>query len=343
MRNQCPADAGRAACYHGAMDADEEVPCCAGSLAEGILARPLPALDDLEGERLPESLPPVIDGHVHLFPPRLFNALWRWFDRWGWPVRYQLHADEVVRFLKSRGVTHLVALHYAHQPGLARPLNAFMADLVARHEGVTGLATVYPGEPDAEAILSEAFDRGLRGVKLHCHVQCMAPDDPRLEPVYALCAARALPVIIHAGREPKSPGYDCDPYALCAVERVEAVLRAYPALRLCVPHFGADEFDGYARLVQRHDNLWLDTTMMAADYFPLSVPVRRLLDARPERVLYGSDFPNLPYAWDREIRQLVALKLPEERLACLLGGAARALYVGGPDHQTVGTSGAPRR
>ena len=41
---------------------------------------------------------------------------------------------------------------------------------------------------------------------------------------------------------------------------------------------------------------------------------------RPERVMYGTDFPNVPYAWDREIRALVQERLPEQALAQVLSG-----------------------
>jgi predicted TIM-barrel fold metal-dependent hydrolase len=130
---------------------------------------------------------------------------------------------------------------------------------------------------------------------------------------------------MHAGREPSSPHYKCDTHALCAAERVERVLQAHPTLKLCVPHLGADEFDAYARLLERYDTLWLDTTMALARYFPIPLPLRAL-QVRPERVLYGTDFPNLPYAWDREIQTLLGLKLGAEVEAGLLGQNALRLY-----------------
>jgi len=67
--------------------------------------------------------------------------------------------------------------------------------------------------------------------------------------------------------------------------------------------------------------------MAVAGYFPIPVP-RRLLEARPERILYGTDFPNLPYAWDRELKQLLALKLGDEVEAGLLGQNALQLFEG---------------
>jgi predicted TIM-barrel fold metal-dependent hydrolase len=286
---------------------------------------PLPALEDEEGPRLPEGLPPVVDAHVHLFPDRVFEAVWRWFDQYGWPIRYKLHTPHVVSFLLSRGVSRVVALAYAHKPGMARALNAYMAEVVRDEPRVLGLATVMPGEEGAAAILAEAFASGLRGVKLHCHVQCFAPDASALHEVYAACAQAGRPLVMHAGREPASPHYKCDVYALCSAERVERVLKDHPTLKLCVPHLGADEFMAYERLLERYDTLWLDTTMVLADYFPMPLP-RRLLEVRPERILYGTDFPNIPYAWDRELKQLLALRLGDEVEAGLLGQNALRLF-----------------
>lgn len=162
-------------------------------------------------------------------------------------------------------------------------------------------------------------------MKLHCHVQCFAPDDDALDEVYAACAERGLPLVMHAGREPKSPAYRCDPHLLCGAERTERVLRAYPGLRLVVPHLGADELGPYERLVERYDNLWLDTTMMLADYFPVE-DASRLVRARPERVFYGTAFPNLPYAWDRELARLARLGLDDEALVRVLSANASQLY-----------------
>jgi predicted TIM-barrel fold metal-dependent hydrolase len=287
---------------------------------------PLPTLGDPEGARLPEGLPAVVDGHVHLFPDRIFRAIWRWFDNYGWPVRYKLQTPDVLDFLFSRGVTRVVALHYAHAPGIARMMNAFMAEVMRAEPRVVGVATVLPGEPDAVDIVKEGFALGLRGVKLHCHVQCFSPDDERaLFPIYELCEREGKPLVIHAGREPASDALKCNPHEICSAERTARVLRAFPKLTMVVPHLGADEFAAYEILLERHDNLYLDTTMMLADYFPELPSFTRLLAARPDRIYYGTDFPNLPYAWDREIIRL-AKSVPDAVLPALLSGTVNALF-----------------
>jgi predicted TIM-barrel fold metal-dependent hydrolase len=293
--------------------------------AHGLLRAPLPLLNDPESEYLPDFLPLVVDAHVHLFPDFLFTPVWQWFEKFGWPIRYQLSSEDIVEFLLAHGIGHIVALHYAHTAGLARELNTYMADLCRSHPQVTGMATVYPGENGAVEILEQAFQNGLSGVKLHCHVQCFDMNDRSMHEIYEVCSVHGKPLIMHVGREPKSPAYPCDPYDLCRADKLELVLDEYPQLSVCVPHLGADEFEAYRRMIEKYDNLWLDTTMMLAEYFPMDF-FPDLAEFRNDRIIYGTDFPNLPYAWDREIKRLVQLNLSQDSLTKILGQNAVEFY-----------------
>jgi uncharacterized protein len=291
----------------------------------GMLKAPLPLLRDPEGSGIPESLPRVVDAHVHLFPDGVFASIWQWFDRFGWPIRYKFKANDVVGFLLSRGIGHIIALHYAHRPGVSRELNSHMADLCRRYPQVTGMATVFPGEEKAGDILEEGFSQGLAGVKLHAHVQCFDLAGAGMGEVYEICESSGKPLVMHVGREPKSPAYHCDPYALCSASKLERVIREHPRLKVCVPHLGADEFSAYLEMIERYDNIWLDTTMMLAEYLPGCTPPH-LGGMRPDRIMYGTDFPNIPYAWDRELTRITRLGLPGDSLARILGGNAAEFY-----------------
>ena len=290
-----------------------------------MLQTPLPALDDPEQSHVPKNLPVVIDAHVHLFPDNLMASIWQWFEKFGWPIRYRLKATEVIEFLLSHGVHHIVGLHYAHRPGIARKLNGYMAKLCRNFSQLTGMATVFPGEDSAGQILAEAFENGLSGVKLHCHVQCFDMLGTAMHNIYRSCLESDKPLIMHVGREPKSPAYACDPYELCSAARLEQVIKEYPDLRVCVPHLGADEFDAYRRLLERYDNLWLDTTMALANYLPFA-NIPDLEQMRADRLIFGSDFPNLPYAWDRELQRISHLNLSPQRLLKLLSQNAVEFY-----------------
>ena len=111
----------------------------------GLLETPLPFVNDVEGEYVPVSAASVIDAHVHLFPDHLFSAVWQWFEKFGWPIRYKLSSEKIIQFLLSRGISRIVALHYAHKPGVSRDLNAYMADLCRSYPQVTaGLLCPFP-------------------------------------------------------------------------------------------------------------------------------------------------------------------------------------------------------
>ena len=59
-------------------------------------------------------------------------------------------------------IRHLIALQYAHKPGIAGELNSYMAEQCkAFPDLVCGMATVYPGEDQDTIILAEAFAQGL--------------------------------------------------------------------------------------------------------------------------------------------------------------------------------------
>ena len=66
-------------------------------------------------------------------------------------------------------------------------------------------------------------------------------------------------------------------------------------------------------MIEKYDTLWLDTTMAIAGYLPAEEKIA-LGGYRPDRIMYGSDFPNIPYEWDREINILAAAGLSEEVL-----------------------------
>lgn len=291
-----------------------------------MLSPNLPSIDDRGGEYVPQELPTVVDAHVHIFPANIFSAIWSWFDKNAWPIRYRLSASSVLDHLLSRGVSHIIALQYAHKPGISRMLNRYMVKKCREFPNkVTGMAAVFPGEKDAAAILKEAFDNGLQGVKLHAHVQCFDMNAEEMDLIYDLCESEQKPIIMHVGREPKSTAYHCDPYQICSAKKLERVLRNFPKLKICVPHLGFDEISDYRNLIEKYENLWLDTTMVLADYFPLKETVE--LDSfRVDRIMYGSDFPNIPYNWDRELKCLKASNLSRENMEWILHKSAAGLF-----------------
>lgn len=281
--------------------------------SSGQLRFPLKMLHDQEGTAIPGELEQVVDCHVHLFPDQLFEAIWDWFHHFGWEIRYRYFSKKILGFLQAKGIKKIIGLSYAHQPGMAKDLNQYLLDLSKDFPMLIPFGTIYPGEQHALQILKQGFQAGLKGLKLHPHVQLTPIDSPGLEEIFQLCQDLGRPVLIHAGREPRSPKFDypVDPYQICSAQRVQRVLKNFPGLKICVPHLGADEFKTYLKLMEKYDHLWTDTSMVVSHYLPHEqFPDLNLYPA--DRVMYGSDFPNIPFAWDRELK-IIMQTLKQEK------------------------------
>jgi predicted TIM-barrel fold metal-dependent hydrolase len=78
-------------------------------------------------------------------------------------------------------------------------------------------------------------------------------------------------------------------------------------------------------MIEQYDNLWLDTTMVYADYLPGNHPPS-LAELRPDRVMFGTDFPNIPYSWDRELKKIADVGLSSDLLERILFRNAAEFY-----------------
>ena len=266
-----------------------------------------------------------LDAHVHPWPERLYGAMLRWFDAHAWTIEQRVHGDAVDEFLAARGVTRYVALVYAHRPGLAAELNRWLSGYARAHPRAIPLGTVHPDD-DIEQVLAEAFGPlGLVGLKLHAHVMGIAPDDRRLWPVYENLCASGRPLVFHAGTEPASPAYPMPCEEVSGLARLERVLRDFPTLKCVIPHLGAGEFRLAGELVERYPGVMLDCAMTLSRYFD-DPPGRDWVVRYAARIFYGTDFPILPYDYDRERRCILDLALGAEAEEAIFWGNAARFY-----------------
>jgi hypothetical protein len=185
---------------------------------------------------------------------------------------------------------------------MARELNRWLGGQAARLPEAIALGTLHPDDPDLDAVAREATgDLGLRGFKFHHSVQRFHVDDERLFGIYARAEAAGHVFVLHAGTMPYR-----DPFT--GVERFARVMARFPRLRVCVAHMGAFQSSEFLALLPRYPHLYVDTTMAMSPHAtpftgadPSAVSDADLL-RHQDRVLFGSDFPLIPYDYDEERR-----------------------------------------
>ena len=253
--------------------------------------------------------------HTHLHPPRLFAAIRRWFaERSSWVIDHPSEPEAVAAVLRDAGVERFVFCSYAHKPGMAAELNAWLA-ATSRQLGGYGLplATVHLDDPTPSADLERALADGCIGLKLHEDVQRLAIDDPRFAEPFDLMAEREAFLLVHVGPIPWSQDTNDGP------ARVARVLERHPRLRVVVAHLGVPDSRRYFALVPRFPNLFLDTTMAFAAPSSLVAGVSAG-DLAPvaRAIVYGTDYPNIPYPYGRERTALEGLGVGDAALHAIL-------------------------
>jgi predicted TIM-barrel fold metal-dependent hydrolase len=274
------------------------------------------------------GLDAIVDVHTHFMPKRVMDKVWAYLDGIGtqagrpWPIEYRTDEAQRVRRLRQFGVTAFTSLVYPHKPDMAEWLNSWAIAFAAQVPECLHTATFYP-EPSAPAYVRQVIDAGARVFKAHIQVGDYSPTDPLLAPVWALLEEAQIPTVIHAGSGPQ-PGRHTGPGP------VAEVLRRHPALRLIVAHMGLPEYREFLELARRHPGVYLDTTMAFTAFTEQTDPFPP--DARPalvelaDKVLFGSDFPNIPYRYLHALESIIGLGLGDQWCRKVLRDNARSLF-----------------
>ncbi|MGW1640151.1 amidohydrolase family protein [Streptomyces lavendulae] len=274
-------------------------------------------------ERL--GLPGLVDVHTHFMPERVLAKVWDYFDGFGpltgvpWPITYRHEEEQRVALLREFGVRAFTSMLYPHKPAMAAWLNSWAADFAARTPDCLHTATFFP-EQDAAAYVRRGVEGGARVFKAHLQVGGYDPNDERLDAVWGLLAEAGIPTVIHCGSGPVA-GKHTGPGP------VGRLLERTPGLRLIIAHMGMPEYADFLDLAERHPGVLLDTTMVFTDFserlrgFP-PADLGRLADLG-DRILLGTDFPNIPYPYEHQLEALERLGLGDDwlRAVCHDNGA----------------------
>ena len=249
---------------------------------------------------------PVIDAHVHLYPPEVNRDPVGWAaaqrePQWslmctrvrkatGRPVQAFPSVAELLHDLDAAGVDRAVLLGwYWENPASCVGQNRFYAECVRAHpDRLSAFATVHPAAGDAAlAEMRRARDDGLIGLgELSPHSQGIAITDTRWRALLSLAGEWGWPVNLHV-TEPESGAYP---------GRVETPLADFLSLaadfrqvKFILAHWGGRLWRAGGAWP---DNVWVDTAASPLLYGSGEAVWRDGLAAvGSERVVWGSDYP----------------------------------------------------
>lgn len=259
-----------------------------------------------------------IDVHTHFFPPNIFRAIWDTFEIRdeqnkirGWPINYRLPVEQLVDVLDKENVQYFTTLNYSHKAHVSEYINDWVFQFIQQHKNAIPFGCVWPEDDNREEYIKKLFDEyDFYGIKIQPLVQKFYLDDPRLDKVYKMIIDKGKWLITHIGTAPYRNKY-------VGYSNFIRFIKRYPEMNIIVAHMGAFEYNKFLRLLDKYENLYLDTTMIyiPQNIFPERItkrPTKEDLITYQERILFGSDFPNIPYDYKNSTKGLLALDLERE-------------------------------
>lgn len=232
----------------------------------------------------------IVDCHTHLWKA----------EHWGEAITReatlargkpaQVDVDEADHWQAMAPVDKVIVFGMrAKHVGMLVP-NDLVARYVAQHpEKLIGFTSIDPNEADYQDEMHRSFETmKFRGLKLGPIYQNYHPMDERMQPVYAYCEKRGIPVLFHQGTTfPRlAPLKYAHPVLL------EDVAMRYPELRIVIAHMGHPWMDDTIVLIRKQPNVYADVS--ALYYRPWQFYnglVTAVEYGAAHKLLFGTDYP----------------------------------------------------
>lgn len=280
----------------------------------------------------------MIDVHVHVTNAKLpgIRAEHPLLDGPEPPLANLLKAE-----MKAAGIDQILAMGRLDPPE-SDPLG--IAGILRLASFVPGLHAIGAIDPTRTSIahlraVEDVLKAGrVKGLKAYLGYLHHGPDSPGYAPYYDLAATYKLPVVFHTGDtySPKAKVRFAHPLL------VDDVAVDHPDVRFVLAHFGNPWLMDAAEVVYKNDNVWADlSAQIVGDealfegHFGAKHPVPSITRAiehvrdamtytgKPDRFLFGSDWPLAPMA---SYRKLIERMVPAESRQAIFHDNAQALF-----------------
>jgi uncharacterized protein len=235
--------------------------------------------------------PPIIDVHMHAFEKD---------DRWTHKVPNPVTGQPMTATTEQTHMQATFAEMKKYNIVKAVVSNDYQAVLRWKAASPDHIIPSYcfydPSSPDLEFLRREHAAGRLKALgEIGAQYGGLAPNDPRLEPYFALAEELDIPVGIHIGLSKPAIAYDDAPKYRMALTNpllLEEVLIRHPKLRVNVMHAGWPMLDQMIGLMWAHPQVYVDTGVIdwALPRKEFHTYLRRLVEAGfGNRIMFGSD------------------------------------------------------
>ena len=226
--------------------------------------------------------------------------------------------DMVADFVAADVKVFLVGWDTETATNTAPISNAYLRDIAAAHPdtilGVFGGVDPRKGQAAIEEAERCIKDYGFPGLKFHASAQGFYPNDKTFYPLWEACQDWGVTLQFHTGTTglgagaPGGGGVHLDYARPIYLDHVAA---DFPKLQIVLCHPGWPWAEENIMVLLHKANTFMDLSGWAPKYFP--EPLKHDLSRRlKERVMFGSDYPIIPY--DRLFAEYESMGLPDDVL-----------------------------
>lgn len=258
----------------------------------------------------------IIDFHTHIYPTTLARRAMAVASREHDDFEKLPVKENLWKRMEEEHVTLSVVQHVTSKPATQTDVNRFAKEVV--RPNVISFGGLHP---DCEHVLEEIEklkDLNMAGVKFHPPFQHVNLQDEKYIPMWKHINHLGFPVLIHCGRARVEGEYDLFPSG------VAKFIKYLPDVPVVLAHMGGRSGNPEEEkiLFSFPENVYIDTAMSAERQEPADF--ERLASAmRPERVVFGSDFP---YGTQKAaIAFIKNSSFSESEKAMMLGGNAEKI------------------
>lgn len=238
-----------------------------------------------------QTRPPIIDVHMHAFEKD---------ERWTKKVPNPLTGQPMTATTEQAHMQATLAEMKKYNIVKAVVSNDYQAVLrwkaASPDHVISSYAFYDPSSPDLAFLRREHAGGRLMALgEIGAQYAGIAPNDPKLEPYFALAEELDIPLAIHIGLSKPGIAYDDSPKYRMALTNpllLEEVLIRHPRLRINVMHAGWPMLDQMIALMWAHPQVYVDTGVIdwAVPRKEFHSYLRRLVEAGfGKRIMFGSD------------------------------------------------------